>query len=180
MTLPLSHTGYLAIQSVADGVDHVAVEMERKWGAGRLRLLVPIELRERFDRQMAKWADAIRRNDVADVTLHGAATERAWRALDAAAEAAGASPLAPVVWETATDQGEVIAIVRSVEDARAVAVDGRQVQVWTLDEIARVIGAYPTVGQVKQVFPGATVTAVRQKPEPDWSVGDDIADLLHG
>ncbi len=30
----------LAIKSLADGVDHVATEMENEWGVGRLRLLV--------------------------------------------------------------------------------------------------------------------------------------------
>jgi len=41
----------LAARSVIDGVDHVAVEMERKWGVGRLRLLVDDDLRQRFDQQ---------------------------------------------------------------------------------------------------------------------------------
>jgi hypothetical protein len=38
-------------QAVVDGVDHRTRELDRKWGIGRLRLLVDDELRARFDRQ---------------------------------------------------------------------------------------------------------------------------------
>ncbi len=48
-----------AIRSVIDGVDHVAVEMENKWGVGRLRLLVDDDMRERFDRQAMLFNEAI-------------------------------------------------------------------------------------------------------------------------
>ena len=39
------------VQSTVDGVDALAVEMERRWGVGRLRLIVDDELRGKFDRQ---------------------------------------------------------------------------------------------------------------------------------
>ena len=45
----------IRMQAVADGVDEVAVTMERKWGVDRLRRLVSVDLRERFDRQARKW-----------------------------------------------------------------------------------------------------------------------------
>lgn len=179
MNVPvLSPTGWLSIQAAIDGVDHLAVEMERKWGVGRLRLLVPVELREKFDRQQRKFGEAVNGYDVAEATKHGGAMERAWRALDAAAAQAGAQSLAPVVWEAATEDGRVIAIVRLVEEAHAVTHDGRYVEVWSLDEIVRVLKANPTIGKAKEVFPGARVVAAYEKPEPDWTVGDSLEDLI--
>ena len=38
-TRPMSSGAY-RIQAMVDGLDHVAVAMERKWSVGRLRLLV--------------------------------------------------------------------------------------------------------------------------------------------
>ena len=61
----------LAIKSVIDGVDHVAVEMENEWGVGRLRLLVGDDMRERFDRQAQLFNEAIITNDVKAVRRHG-------------------------------------------------------------------------------------------------------------
>ena len=39
------------IQALVDGLDQVALAMERKWGVGRLRLLVSDFLRAKFDEQ---------------------------------------------------------------------------------------------------------------------------------
>ena len=41
---------YIAAQAVISGVDHVAFTMEQKWGTGRLRFLVGVDLLEKFDR----------------------------------------------------------------------------------------------------------------------------------
>ncbi len=67
----------LAIKSVIDGVDHVAVEMENKWGVGRLRLLVDDDLRERFDRQAQLFNEAILFNDAKAVRRHGEGMRKA-------------------------------------------------------------------------------------------------------
>ena len=42
------------MKAAVDGVDHFACTMEKKWGVGRLRLLVDDDLRCRFDRQHEK------------------------------------------------------------------------------------------------------------------------------
>ena len=72
----------LAIKSVIDGVDHVAVEMETKWGVGRLRLLVVDDMRERFDRQAALFNEAVFTNDAKAVRRHGEGMRKAWLALE--------------------------------------------------------------------------------------------------
>ena len=57
----------IRIQAVADGVDEVAVAMERKWGVDRLRRLVSDDLREQFDRQARKWNEALFDYDLPEI-----------------------------------------------------------------------------------------------------------------
>ena len=60
-----------------------------------------------------------------------------------------------------------LALVPDEAHARAAAEtsNGRWVEVWTIQEIARLIEEEPwsVVGKVKEAFPGAIVTDVRQK-----------------
>ncbi len=173
-TSAISPAVLTSIQSVIDGLDHAAVEMEHKWGVGRLRLLVPLDLRERFDRQLVLFNEAVWSADVHETRIQGAALERGWRALDQAATEAGAKPIDPVVWEVRRENGTVLGIVRDNADAHAVLADGRRMELWTLDEIVRVLdGAGKNIVAVKQEFPGAVVTDVRPATI-DWSRGDEI------
>jgi hypothetical protein len=167
---------YIAAQAHIAGVDHVAVEMERKWGVGRLRLLVSTELREKFDRQGYLLNQAIWHGDVEAVRAQSARMASAWQALDKAAEAAGAVPLCPLVWEVVLEDGTVAAIVRTPEEARAVASDGRKLAVYSLEEIGRLLSNYRAVVDAKLTFPGTTVTAVRRPSNPL----DNIRDTLGG
>ena len=161
-----------AIRSVLDGLDHVAAGMERKWGLGRLRLLVSDLLRAKFDAQKDKLDAAIDVNREQYVRAQAEGMKRAWAALDRAAMEAGAGPLSPEVWECVLPgSGEVVSIVRTEAEAYHVA---RECRVFSLDEIARLIEAMgDTVLEAKRVFPGATVTRVG-KPEIDWEKGDPI------
>lgn len=169
----------MAIQGLVQSVDALTDGMERKWGVGRLRMLVPDDLRERFDRQWRKWQAAYAAQDLAEVRAHGEAMRRAWAALEAGATQAGHAPLAPEVWETRMPDGAVLAVVRTQQEAHARARDGRECEVWTLDEVARVICAWegrPWVEAVRGRFPGAKVEAVRLTPrgaELDWAQGDE-------
>ena len=152
---------YIAGRAIIDTADQVAMTMEAKWGCGRLRLLVAPELTEKFDRQRYKWNQAIWHGDLEEVRLQAQRMTAAWRALDRAATEAGAQPLAPNVWEVALADGTVAAIVPDNTQAHAVVAQGRQMAVYTLAEIARLIEHYQTTMAVKLMFPGATVTKVR-------------------
>lgn len=169
-----------AIQGLVQSVDLLTDRLERKWGVGRLRLLVADALRERFDRQWRKWQAAYATQDLDAVRAHSEAMRRAWAALDAAAIAAGHQPLAPEVWETRMPNGRVLGVVRTLPEAHALAGDGRERDIWTLDEVGRVIAAWHAERWVEAAhrhFPGALVAAVRLTPrgaEFDWSRGDDI------
>ena len=61
----------------------------------------------------------------------------------------------------------MIAVVRNDADAQAVSADSRFVEVWTMDEIARLInGSWGMNGKAKEVVPGALVVDVLEK-DPD-------------
>jgi hypothetical protein len=85
--------------------------------------------------------------------------------------AVGASPMSPLVWEVPLADGSVAAIVQDDAHAHAVVAEGRKVSVFTLEEIARLLSAYPDIAQTKLTFPGATITAVRR------SVDDPLKDI---
>lgn len=161
------------IQAVVDGLDQVALAMERKWGVGRLRLLVSDFLRAKFDEQKDRLDLAIQSGDERFITAQAQGMTRAWSALDRAAHDAGERPLAPQVWECVLPStGEVVSLVRTAAEAHHVA---RECRVFTTDEVAVLIEAVGDgVLDIKQKFPGATVTGIRRKAPVDWERGDEI------
>jgi hypothetical protein len=100
---------YLKGRAYIDGADKTAAEMEAKWGADRLRLLVSPELREKFDRQRYLFNQAIWFGELEDVRRESGRMVNAWMALDGAAESAGALKLSREVWEVTLADGSVAA-----------------------------------------------------------------------
>ena len=175
MTNPVSWQVYEAIAAVTAGVDEVARQMEDRWGVGRLPLLVGDELRGKFNRQLRRFDEAIIANDVERVRQAGAATKRAWKALDQAATNAGQQQLKPECWEVQLEDGRVVALCRTNAEAHAEVRSGRYVEVWTVDEIARIMFAFPGLGNAKQIFPGAMVESVRAT-RPTYPLDDAMPD----
>jgi hypothetical protein len=167
---------YLAGKASIDGVDAVAIAMEARWGAGRLRLLVDDKLREKFDRQRFLFNAAIWHGDLQQVVLQSRRMIAAWQALAREAEAAGAPILSPEVWEVALADGSVVALVRSPEEAHAVVAEGRRVTVYTLAELAIMLERYQEVTKVKTTFPGAEVVSIRRDiSDPLNSIRDGVS-----
>jgi hypothetical protein len=169
---------FMAAQSHIDCLDGLAIEMERRWGVGRLRLLVAPEWTAKFDSQAYRLNVATKQGTVEDVQRECARMTAAWRKLDELATAAGAATVSPEAWEVGLPNGDVAILVRDAVDAHALIGDGRSRQLWTLAEVAEVIGKFPEIAKAKQVFPGAKVTAVRRDPvqATDWDekVGDAL------
>jgi len=161
------------IQAMVDGLDQVALAMERKWGVDRLRLLVSDLLRARFDEQKDRLDQALVTNDEAFVRAQVGGMRRAWESLELAASEAGETPLAPQVWECMLpDTGEIVSLVRTSAEAHHVARAGR---VFTVAEVAILIAALGNgVLEAKKLFPGATVTGVRRQPPMDLSPDDEV------
>lgn len=173
-----THGGYIAGRAYLDGADQTACEMEAKWGADRLRLLVGPELREKFDRQRYLLNQAVWHGELESVRRESGRMVKAWQALDAAATAAGKAPLSPLVWEVALADGSVAAIVPSDDHAAAVRAEGRKVAVYTLDELGRFLSAYPDVARARAVFPGAEVTHVSKRVSDPLDAIADTGDAL--
>jgi hypothetical protein len=166
MTWATSHGSYIAGQAAIDGADAVAVAMEGKWGCGRLRLLVDTALREKFDRQHYLFNTAIQNGDLEAVRRESARMATAWRALDRAAEDAGQEKLDPYVWEITLEDGSVAVLVPDMANAQRVTASGREVRVYDIEEIARILSHWNEINAVKATWPGATVEAVRRPTEP--------------
>jgi len=147
-------------------VDRLAVDIELKWGMGRLRLLVPQPLRERFDAQRRKFNLAQASGDLENLITQCARMCAAWRAADKAASDAGAS-VVDGVWEIVLRSGETLAIVRSDIEVGLVQPRGRKLQVWSMEEIARIVEAQPeAVSTTKARFKGSVLAALAPVAQP--------------
>jgi len=103
---------------------------------------------------------------------------KAWLALDRAADAAGALKMSPLVWEVPLEDGSVAALVPDVTHAKYVITEGRQVAVYTIEEVGQLLSKHSAVTRTKLVFPGAEITALRQSVEdPLNEISDTKAGL---
>lgn len=162
-TAALDTPGEMTMLHLIAPADRLAREMETKWGRDRLPELVTPDLAMRFGSQREKFERAVATRDMDALAIETPRMCNAWRALDAAAETAGHTLHPATVWEFDID-GRPAAIVRSDDaGATAWAAEHPGTRVWTLDEITRVLGAeyLRLVNTTKDLFPGATVTAVK-------------------
>ena len=148
-------------------VDWIVSEVEGRWGVDRLVWLVGGDLRDRFEKQMDKLNAAIDKCDPSiehevEVTLRGVA------ALEAAAIAAGAKPLNGDYVEGRMPDGRVIAITATGYEAGKVKRDNREMVVYSVDEVGRIIEGLnkeaPVVDAIKNAFAGAEVQSVKPVP----------------
>lgn len=164
---------WIAGRAAIDEVDVIAHRLEQEWGAGRLRLLVNTDLREKFDRQRYLFNQAVWHGTLEDVRREAARMVKAWQAAERAALSSGAPKLSEAVWEVAGEEtGKVFALVRDAADARAVQAEGRAVSVYTLDEVARLLEGFPAIAVAKAHFPGAEVVVVRTPNDPLDAIAD--------
>lgn len=169
-------------RAFTDGLDHLGAEMDRKWGVGRLRLLVPAELRAKFDSQRARFERAVISGTPDELETEAERMERAWRTLDAAATNAGAEPLAPTTWETMLSDGRVLIVVQTEAEAHAIKREGRDALVMTLEALGGLVEHAPVIAAVIDTWPGTRVSAAREmvpmRPEP-YGVEGDTHDFVN-
>ena len=156
-------------------VDKLAVEMERKWGIGRLRLLIPTDLRAKFDSQRYKFNTAINSGTLGGLQQECERMQRAYRAADKAATDSGAR-LLPEQWEVKLKDGTLAIIVRgdneeALANGRAEAIAaGREATVWTLEEVAMLIDQFGAklnpLMHMKRFFKGALTEVEVTSPDP--------------
>lgn len=157
---------YRKVQSALIDYDAAASAYERRWGIERLPDLVPEGLRLRFWDQLDRLNEAIASNDPDEVERQAGATLRGWAALERAALEAGHKPVTGEGFEAALDDGRVIAVCATPQDAAKRAQDRPGVIAYSIDEIARMIAAWDeraVIERAKLAFAGAEIAAIRNK-----------------
>lgn len=154
--------------------DTAARNMERKWGVNRLEGLVSPETAARYGSAIAKLNAAIDANDPADTAARAAVCIRGMAAMDAEATAAGHQPIPPAAQEIEVD-GKLCAVLWDGNQWPAYAALRPGVRTYTPQEVANALAAYgQTVAAIKDAFPGAQVSAVRQRTDLEQSLNDEI------
>lgn len=160
-------------------LDRVASDLERTWGVNRLEQLVPADLAARFAVAQEQCDMEIAAGDVEAAAQKAAALARGWKALDAAARAAGHTPNdLGVVW-TASVEGQAFAVCLHTADVGATADRYPGHTAVALQELLRVLMAREAAiyRKVKTIWPAAAITAARPaspKPPANWKAGDDL------
>ena len=159
-----SEATYRKIQNYLTEYDRVVSDYERRWGVERLPNLVSPELRDRFWQQMDKLNDAIHRDAAVDVEHHVAVTLRAYGALEKEAIALGGKEIGMDVWTAHVDD-KVVAIARDEQAVTHIKNDMPDALVYCVQEVAVILAKWSEQNalavEVKDTFPGATVTDVK-------------------
>lgn len=159
-------------------LDRVAGDLERTWGVNRLPQLVPPDLAAKFALAQEQCDMAIAAGDVETAAQKAASLVRGWKALDAAARAAGHTPNdLGVVW-FASVQGRSFAVCLHTADVGALAALHRDHEAVSLEELLRLLDANELgrfVSKANRAFPGIELSAIKSpKPAADWNRGDDL------
>jgi len=172
---------YKKVQEWLIQYDLVMSEAELRWGVDRLPYLVSAELRDRFHEQMDKMNAAIDKVDPIAVEEEVQTTIRGIKALEKAAVLAGASELTGEHWEAPMKDGKVLAIAKTDAEVSRVQKDNRDVIVYSVAEIGRIIGAWreneeaKTLDAIKGMFDGAVVDSVtKQKTLTEVHLDDEL------
>jgi len=153
-----SNGTYISGRAHADAAVNLLFEMDQKWGVDRLRLLVSVELREKFDRQRYKFNQALWYGEMHDVVTEAGRMVAACNFLDKAAVANGAVAASGEYWEGATDAGVVVRIWRGAGAPVYDVDDPRTIVTYTLDEVVALLGSTLKFSmEVKQAFPDVEI-----------------------
>jgi hypothetical protein len=150
-----------------DRLDEMALAVEARWGIGNLPRLCSETTAQKYDKQNEKLAVAIREQDIRQVQDLVNGFGRAYEVMEREALERGNKPSVAEYMEVALESGFKLRIARNNTEARSVT--EKNVYVWTLEEVARVIEKdYTLVNVIKAQFDGAEVKSVRKfKPDSD-------------
>jgi hypothetical protein len=157
-----------AVTEALRPLDRIAVEMEGKWGVGRLTRLVSPEIAARFGSAKDKLNEAIRSNDGDEVAKRAAVMIRGWQALDKAATEAGCETL-PLRTVAVQHEGRAYVVAWDRADVHKAAKLSRTPE--NVVSVHELLVAYEAlrakVDGVKQAFPGAELMKVSIPPGGD-------------
>jgi hypothetical protein len=154
--------------------DHMAHQMDLKWGVDRLVELVTPEMAEKYGSAMAKLNAAIDANDPEQVSLRAGVCMRGMEAMDQAATQSGAEPASRDVWLVQAD-GREFGLLRDARAWQSVQEKHPGLRLLTEREMVLAIEMYQRslagqmVEQVKSSFPQADVIKI-----PNDNLEDEI------
>lgn len=165
-------------------LDETARMMEQKWGIERLPCLVSEQTAAKFGAAREHLDALLGANDegagdVGQIAAACANLRKGWLALDAEATAAGATAFDPIGWSMMVD-GHPCVIVRDPAAAGHIQAQDRHRTVYTLEEIANIVGAFRRtkawagVEEAKAAFPGAAVSVGPPRSELGKAMDDEI------
>lgn len=180
---PTTYSLSLLLRDIVATVDERARGCNKRWGFNRLPHLVPIDTLEKFKSAKLKWQqacmDAAPFPDqalLAEVKKRADVMLRAYDKLEELAGEAGHSFPPLHQWEFELDDNTPVILVRDRADISRVDPMGRACQIWSLDEVADIIGRFPMLLKAKECFPGAEVIPMRTEK----MVIDKLDDSLEG
>lgn len=198
-----------AIMAALAPVDEALRKSDWKWGVGRLERLVEPSTLESYRRGWVLWREALIHGRAGELRMVGPKMIAALAFMDREAVRLGHTPLSVETWEAVMEDGRILVVVRTTAEASAIAQaaglgldamlppdmtrvvrhqhEGRELLVWTMAELARVMPAFDVVNQIKRTWPGATVTrgatpgpVTGENDHVDWATGDEIRAHIEG
>jgi hypothetical protein len=157
-------------------LDTAARKYDAIWGTDRLPELVSVELAAKYGAAMALLNEAINAADPVQTAALAANCIKGLHAMDAEARALGHTPGAVECWLIEVE-GRRFGFVRDTALAGLAKAAYPDAVIYTLREC--IVGLCPelfglNVVAVKQAFPGATVTAIRQRTQIEQDLDDEI------
>ena len=151
--------------------------MDKKWGIGVLVGLTEPETLTRWGKAMAGLYAAEDEKDAGKVAGWVEVCVRGLAMMDSEATAAGHQPADPMIWEYELD-GVIYGIIEDGRQWPAAYRKRKGLVICTMREVAIALDAHKTslVRQVKEIFPGAQITAIR-RPVND-SIDDDFGEVF--
>lgn len=161
--------------------DRAARAMEEKWGMGKLPGLVSPALSERYGAAVAHMFACMDRGDSAATAAAAENCVKGLAKMDAEAMAAGHKPPSVEAWQIEYE-GRKYAIIKDVADWQIAESQYPGWQIVTLREAAVAIhefkSAIAVANEVKAIFPGAEITAIRSKSKPETPLEDELEDFV--
>ena len=171
---PGASSAEIAADFAAAPFDRAMRDAERTWGIDRLPELVSPELAVKFGKAMAVLNEALDKGDPDVAAAAAANCVKGLAAMDAAARAAGHQPLKAEFWEYEQD-GFRFALIRDAAEWPAVAAERPGLTIYTLREVANALAASrDAVAAVKAAFPGAEISAIRERSPLSEELEDEI------
>ncbi|OUW99546.1 MAG: hypothetical protein CBD88_00460 [Flavobacteriales bacterium TMED228] len=140
------------------GVDEIAIEMEKIWGAGTLEQLADHEIKKKFQRAKDKFNKVISNDVEAEIVVKMCNNmKKGWLAIDKAVRLAGHTPPTGEYWTAISENKKEFLIVKNEADKDILFEKLDGAIVYSTKEIAEILETLHEVNKCKEIFRKAKV-----------------------